>query len=74
MKGVVNDENNQPVAFSNVTLTICFQKLTSIKGTTTSDEDGFFKFEDLKADNYILKVSFLGFETYTDTLSLTWKH
>lgn len=68
LKGAVNDENKQPVAFSNVTLQ-AVSKTTSIKGTT-SDEEGFFKFEGLNANAYILKVSFLGFETYTDTLSL----
>ena len=35
---------------------------------------GYFKFEDLKADDYILKVSFLGFETYNDTIISTWKY
>ncbi|GGK29203.1 TonB-dependent receptor [Yeosuana aromativorans] len=68
LKGVVNDENNAPVAFSNITLQ-SVSETTFIKGTT-SDDHGFFKFEGLKADDYILKVSFLGFETYTDTVSL----
>lgn len=68
VNGVVNDENKQPIAFSNVTLKSTMEP-TLIKGTTT-DEDGLFKFENIKANDYVLEVSFIGFETYKDTISV----
>ncbi|WP_445738543.1 outer membrane beta-barrel protein [Mariniflexile sp.] len=59
LDGLVVDENNRPIAFSNVVLYHA-DGLIIADGTTTNDE-GVFKFEKLKANNYILKISYLGF-------------
>ena len=61
ISGHVNDENKQPVAFCNVTLTEILNK-TSLSGTTTNEE-GDFIFENLKPVDYLLNISFLGFES-----------
>lgn len=48
--------NNEPLPFANVL----------IKGTskgTTSDIDGFYKFEDLEVGSYTVVFSFVGYET-----------
>ncbi|MDH3382419.1 MAG: TonB-dependent receptor, partial [Flavobacteriaceae bacterium] len=68
ISGHVNDVNKQPVAFCNVTLTEILNK-TSLSGTTTNEE-GDFMFENLKPVDYLLNISFLGFESYQDTISL----
>uniref|UniRef100_UPI0040484313 outer membrane beta-barrel protein n=1 Tax=Mariniflexile sp. TaxID=1979402 RepID=UPI0040484313 len=59
LDGLVVDENNRPIAFSNVVLYHA-DGLIIADGTTTNDE-GVFRFEKLKANNYILKISYLGF-------------
>ncbi len=68
LNGSIKDEHNAPIVFSNVIITSVSDS-NFIKGTTT-DDNGIFKFEGLKADNYMLEVSFLGYETYRDTISL----
>lgn len=67
VKGSVKDVKNIPVAFCNVTLTE--NTNNTISGTTT-DEDGTFLLENLKESEYILNISFLGFKSYHDTISL----
>jgi len=68
VNGLVKDENKQPIAFCNVTLTEVLN--TSAVSGTTTNEDGTFVIDNLKPVDYLLKISFLGFETYQDTLSL----
>jgi len=68
VNGLVQDENKQPIAFCNVTLTEVLN--TSAVSGTTTNEDGTFVIDNLKPVDYLLKISFLGFETYQDTLSL----
>ncbi len=68
IKGVVKDQNNQPIAFCNVTLTEV-ENNTSVSGTTTND-DGSFLIENLKSTDFLLKISFLGFESYQDSIRL----
>ena len=68
INGVVKDENNQPIAFCNVTLTEVLNK-TFVVGTTTND-DGTFIIDNLKPIDYLLKISYLGFESYQDSISL----
>jgi len=68
ISGVVEDDNNQPIPYSNI---IVFEadNSESIKGTT-SDESGLFKIEGLESKTYVLGISFLGFETHHDTIAL----
>ncbi|WP_299554710.1 outer membrane beta-barrel family protein [Seonamhaeicola sp.] len=58
LEGRVFDEKNNPVAFANVVL---LDNDVLITGTTT-DDSGSFTIEGLSASNYILKVTFLGYE------------
>jgi outer membrane receptor protein involved in Fe transport len=67
VQGNVKDQNNEPIAFCNITLTESSNN--TISGTTSS-EDGTFLIENLKQTNYLLSISFLGFESYQDTISL----
>ncbi|KAA5827680.1 outer membrane beta-barrel protein [Algibacter amylolyticus] len=58
IKGKLTDKeyNNEPLAFANVI----------VKGTTTgttSDFDGFYTLNNLEAKDYILIVSFVGYQT-----------
>ncbi|WP_213981759.1 TonB-dependent receptor [Sphingomonas sp. dw_22] len=39
--------------------------------TTSADDSGNFRFPDLRAGQYTLEISFLGFETITQTVELT---
>ncbi|GAB1855605.1 outer membrane beta-barrel family protein [Flavobacteriaceae bacterium MHTCC 0001] len=71
VSGKILDEDNQPIAFANVILQT---EDTSqiIKGTTTNST-GNFKFTSLKSCSCVLKVSFLGFESYQKQLKVN-KH
>ncbi|WP_248722970.1 outer membrane beta-barrel protein [Seonamhaeicola sp. ML3] len=66
LQGIVQDEQNNAVAFSNVAL---LKENTIISGTT-SLEDGKFKIENLKAATYTIKISFLGYKTHEQQIDL----
>lgn len=68
IKGVIQDENKMPIAFANVVLNN-IEDQNSVKGTITN-ENGSFIFENLKAGNYTIKITFLGFETYSSKVEL----
>lgn len=68
VNGHVKDENNQPIAFCNVTLTEVLNT-SAVLGATTN-EDGNFIIDNLKHIDYLLKISFLGYETYQDSINL----
>ena len=53
---VFNDINNEPLAFAAVVID------SSSKGTMT-DEDGNFRFDNLKPGTYNLTCSYFGFKT-----------
>ncbi|TWO33037.1 TonB-dependent receptor [Seonamhaeicola sediminis] len=67
IQGRVQDEKSLPVAFANV---VVFNNGAFVNGTTTND-NGYFQIENLNASNYILKVSFLGYESVELPISLT---
>lgn len=67
LSGTVLDENKQPIAYSNVVVATDDSSVT--EGTITN-EAGVFSFENLKANNYTLTVSFLGFEAQTLAIDL----
>jgi outer membrane receptor protein involved in Fe transport len=66
--GTVVDENNQPISYSNVVIYIT-EDLSIIEGTITDDE-GNFKFSNVKPNNYTLKTTYLGFEESSITINL----
>lgn len=68
IKGVIQDENKMPIAFANVVLNN-IEHQNTIKGTITN-ENGSFIFENLKEGNYTIKITFLGFETYSSKVEL----
>ncbi|XMO86176.1 outer membrane beta-barrel family protein [Algibacter sp. AS12] len=68
VRGAVLDSVNTPIAYANV---IIFnnEQPENVKGLTTND-DGFFEFDNLVSGEYILTVSFLGFEKFSKTLKI----
>lgn len=68
--GSINDNNNNPVAFANVLLINNSEDFAGIPKGTSTNENGYFIIENLSAGKYTLKVSFLGFNTYTTTIDV----
>lgn len=68
ISGSITDESNIPMPYANILL-LKAQDSTAVNGTTT-DDDGIFQFNNIQADQYILKTSFIGFETNFKTLNL----
>ena len=64
---VVDQADRQPLELVNVTL---FDENSLIKGTVT-DRDGIYLLSRIKPGNYILRATFIGYETFVDTLSLS---
>jgi iron complex outermembrane recepter protein len=63
IKGKVVDQENQPIAYTNVALyTAADSSLTKVGFTL---EDGSFGLTDLSAGRYWLRISFVGLKTYT---------
>lgn len=68
IKGVLQDENNTPIAFANAIL-VDLDDINIVKGVITN-EDGLFTLENIKEGEYIFKISFLGFKEYTSRVEL----
>ncbi|WP_181364021.1 TonB-dependent receptor domain-containing protein [Algibacter marinivivus] len=68
ISGNVIDLNNKPIAYTNVVI-VSKENSEIIKGATTND-DGVFRIENIDKGNYIIKISFLGFENYSKDLEL----
>ncbi|WP_158293160.1 TonB-dependent receptor [Tamlana fucoidanivorans] len=64
--GVLNDENNVPIAFANVVL-VEKQSDKPLQGSTT-DENGVFVIDNIKTGSYQIKISFLGYKSFTEDL------
>ncbi|MDR0789718.1 MAG: TonB-dependent receptor [Bacteroidales bacterium] len=57
IEGEVKDANtNEPIAYANIVI-------ENTKFGTVTNEDGYFAFSNLKSNTYVLKVSFIGYET-----------
>ncbi len=54
--GTVRDENGDPLPQANIVLGNTFM-------VTTTNSEGKFQFNNLKADKYFLQISYLGYET-----------
>ncbi|MBP6387103.1 MAG: TonB-dependent receptor [Pseudarcicella sp.] len=59
--------NNQPIEYANVS--IWKDEKTPINGTVTN-KDGFFKLENITEKKVTLKITFIGFETYSKEIEL----
>lgn len=68
ISGIILDQEAAPISFANITLA---KEKDSIYFTgVVSDEMGNFSLGINESGNYILQISFVGFETYSDTLAL----
>ena len=63
VKGQIIDEENQPVSFANVILYNAKDSVSVVKGVI-SEGDGSFLFKEIENQDYVLKISFLGFSDY----------
>jgi len=68
ISGQVLDQNNQPLSFVNVIATDA-SDLSVLKGAST-DESGKFVITGLDFKAYILQASFLGFESYSEHITI----
>lgn len=68
LTGIVNDSDNKPIAYANVTLSSVDDE-SFLYGTSTNEE-GKFMFEAIKSDMYSLKISFLGFKNYEKKITV----
>lgn len=68
IKGILTDENQQPIAFANVVL-VDLDDINIIKGVIT-DGKGVFNLKNTKQGDYVLKIGFLGFEEYITRVEL----
>ena len=64
LKGIVADENNEPLTGASVFL-------FPIKKGTVTDAKGNFTIDNLSKGKYELEISFVGYKTLVDTISLT---
>ncbi len=70
VEGTVTDENNTPIPFANVILHFQKEKGKTPKGEITDDQ-GKFRFSNIKKGTYQIEISVLGFKTEkSDTFSL----
>jgi iron complex outermembrane receptor protein len=63
LKGVVVDESNAPLVGASVFL-------SPIKEGTITNESGEFIIDDLPNDNYVIEISFIGYNTLVDTIKI----
>jgi len=66
--GDIIDEDSNPVAYANILL-LKAQDSTVVTGTTSND-DGKFSFNDITANSYIIKTSFISYEDNYFTIVL----
>ena len=70
INGSVIDQASTPVAFANVILFSSADSTTVYRGAVT-DEDGSFTFEKIEANDYLLAISFVGYEDNRRRISVT---
>lgn len=68
ISGEVIDEQGQPIAYANIII-LKAQDSTIVKGISSGDF-GKFTINEIDSGNYIIKVSFIGFEDFIQTISL----
>ncbi|MCM4160106.1 TonB-dependent receptor [Antarcticibacterium flavum] len=69
VKGNLQDKESAPVAFANVVL-FETDSVTVYRGAV-SNEEGEFVFENIAPNDYVLAVSFIGFERYVTRVNVT---
>lgn len=68
--GKIVDADKNPVGFANVILLSAVDSTTFYKGTVSAD-NGTFRLEDVEENQYLLKVSFIGFEDLSKQISVS---
>jgi iron complex outermembrane recepter protein len=69
LKGLVQNQQGEALAFANVVISRDAANPELI-GTTVSAADGSFRFENLKAGTYQLAVSYVGFLSFSERITL----
>jgi iron complex outermembrane receptor protein len=67
IRGKVLDKNNNPILGANITI----KKKNSIQQGTSTDIDGNFSIQLKEKGAYNLKITFIGFNTYTKSVDIT---
>lgn len=63
LSGTVSDEDMLALPGASIVI-------SPGKTGTITDENGHFQFSELKADTYVIKVSFVGYKSYSDTINV----
>lgn len=76
ISGIVVDEQSKPIAYANVLLMEHIYEGKDNSGYsdvigTSSDENGNFKFSNLKSWDYTIKISFVGYKSFSKTIQLS---
>ncbi|GGW57449.1 outer membrane receptor protein involved in Fe transport [Winogradskyella epiphytica] len=69
ISGRVVDNNNAPIEFANVIISL-EKEGSTLKGTSTN-EDGVFNLTNLDEGTFNIKISFIGFEEFNQKIVLT---
>lgn len=69
IQGKLVTETNEPIAFANVIL-LNAEDSTSVYKGTISEDNGEFLLEEIASNDYLLKVSFVGYEEYLQQISV----
>ena len=67
ISGIVRDSTNQKLSGANIVL---LEKDTTHLATSIATTDGTFIIKNIPAGEYLLKISFIGFEDVEKTLSI----
>lgn len=66
LSGKVIDTNNSPVPYANIILLMDAD--STVLNGTASDENGFFKIDNLKIGNYQLRITYLGYKPHLQNI------
>lgn len=69
IKGCVKDNENMPVPFANVVI-YNLSDTTELKYGAITDLNGNYAFQEIKEDNYLLVISFMGYKNLKENLRL----
>ncbi|RAJ17847.1 TonB-dependent receptor domain-containing protein [Olleya aquimaris] len=70
VSGKISDENNQPIAFTNIVLYKLSSEGISVTKGVSSNEDGLFQFDELSSGKYRITASYIGYKTVDQQFDL----
>lgn len=70
VEGKVTDSTHNPIAYANVILMNAKDSTTVYKGSI-SEESGFFSMVNVEENNYLLKISFMGYEDHIQQIEVS---